>query len=232
MDDVWLLDELAYAGPEHLDPAFVAGFDRKQGFPDAGPDLAAFEAYGLDAGSSVVDLAAGTGQFALAAAARFARVVALDVSPTMVEALRRAVAERGLSHVDVVRGGFLRHDLAAGAFDGVHSRHGLHQLPDFFKAVALHRMARVLRPGGVLRIRDLIYDFGPEEAGEVFAGWFAHASADPATGYTADDYLRHIRTEFSTYRWLFEPMLAAAGFTIVDVAYEARLFGSYTCLKG
>jgi hypothetical protein len=24
----WILDEIAHAGPEHLDPAFVAGFDR------------------------------------------------------------------------------------------------------------------------------------------------------------------------------------------------------------
>jgi hypothetical protein len=29
-----MIDELAYAGPEHLDPAFVAGYDRKQGYPD------------------------------------------------------------------------------------------------------------------------------------------------------------------------------------------------------
>jgi hypothetical protein len=31
-----MIDELAYAGPEHLDAAFVAGFDRKQGYPDPG----------------------------------------------------------------------------------------------------------------------------------------------------------------------------------------------------
>jgi hypothetical protein len=36
----WMLDELAHAGPEHLDPGFVAGFDRKQGYPDFADDLA------------------------------------------------------------------------------------------------------------------------------------------------------------------------------------------------
>jgi hypothetical protein len=30
----WMIDELAHAGPEHLDAAFVAGYDRKQGYPD------------------------------------------------------------------------------------------------------------------------------------------------------------------------------------------------------
>jgi hypothetical protein len=115
--------------------------------------------------------------------------------------------------------------------DGVHTRHGLHQIPDFWKAIALRRIADMLRPGGVLRLRDLIYDFGPEEAPEIFAAWFAGAAADPAEGYTADDYATHIRTEHSTYRWLFEPIIAAAGFDITEVTYEGRLFGSYTCVK-
>ena len=38
-----MIDELAYAGPEHLDAAFVAGFDRKQGYPDPGEDLDALD---------------------------------------------------------------------------------------------------------------------------------------------------------------------------------------------
>jgi hypothetical protein len=40
MTKLWMLDELAHAGPEHLDPAFVAGYERKQGFPDPAEDLA------------------------------------------------------------------------------------------------------------------------------------------------------------------------------------------------
>src|ERR1700678_1306795 len=77
----WMIDELAHAGPEHLDPAFVAGYDRKQGYPDPAADLAAFEAHGLDAASVVVDIGAGAGQFAIAAARRFGHVTAVDVSP-------------------------------------------------------------------------------------------------------------------------------------------------------
>ncbi|HXT87914.1 MAG TPA: hypothetical protein VN714_01525, partial [Trebonia sp.] len=79
--------------------------------------------------------------------------------------------------------------------------------------------------------RDLIYDFEPGEASEVFAGWFAGAAADPAQGYTAADYAEHIRTEFGTYRWLLEPMLAVTGFDIVSVEFERRLYGAYTCVK-
>jgi len=113
----------------------------------------------------------------------------------------------------------------------VYTRNALHQLPDFFKALALERIARMLRPGGVLRLRDLIYDFRPAEAPAVFQGWLDHAAADPAAGYTSEDYAEHIRTEFSTFRWLLEPMLAAAGFEIVSADFERRLYGAYTCVK-
>src|SRR6516162_6182297 len=171
MTEAWITDELAHAGPEHLDPEFVAGYDRKQGYPDSAEDLAIFQAHGLDETSAVLDLAAGSGQFAAAA---------------------------GLANLDCVRAGFLSYDHSGPPADGVYTRNALHQLPDFWKAVALDRIAGMMRPGGVLRLRDLIYDFRPSQAAGVFRGWFEDAAADPADGYTASDYAEHIRTEFST----------------------------------
>jgi hypothetical protein len=50
-------------------------------------------------------------------------------------------------------------------------------------------------------------------------------------GYTRQDYIEHIRTEHSTFRWLFEPMLVAAGFEIVAVDFAGSVFGAYTCVK-
>jgi ubiquinone/menaquinone biosynthesis C-methylase UbiE len=225
-----MLDELAYAGPEHLDEGFIAGFDRKQGHPDPDEDIAAFAAHGLGGTSVVADLGAGTGQFAVPAARRFGRVIAVDVSPAMLTALRAKADREGLANLTAVRAGFLGFSPDA-RLDGVFTRNALHQLPDFWKAVALQRIAAMLRPGGVLRLRDLVYDFAPAEAAEIFAGWFAAAATDPAAGYTAADYAEHIRTEYSTFRWLLEPMLAAAGFEVTDVSYERRLYGAYTCVK-
>jgi len=226
-----MIDELAYAGPEHLDAAFVAGFDRKQGYPDPAGDLDALAARGLDVSSTVVDLGTGTGQFALAAARRFGHVTAVDVSPAMLALLRERAAGAGLGNLDCVRAGFLSYQHDGPPADAVYTRHALHQLPDFWKALALDRIARMLRPGGVLRLRDLIYDFRPAETGEVFRDWLGHAAADPAQGYTSQDYAEHIRTEHSTFRWLFEPMLAAAGFETVAVEFQGRLYGTYTCVK-
>ena len=226
MSDAWKLDELIHAGPEHLDPSFVAGYDRKQGWPDPEPDLAVFEAYGA---ASVLDLGAGTGQFALAAARRFRHVTAVDVSEVMVSELRERADAAGLSNLECVQGGFLSYSSAAPV-DGVYTRNALHQIPDFWKGIALQRIAGMLKPGCVLRLRDLIYDFTPAEADSVFGAWFAGAAADPADGYTAADYAEHIRTEHSTYRWLLEPLLAATGFEIVSAEYLGRLYGAYTCV--
>ena len=226
-----MIDELAYAGPEHLDPAFVAGYDRKQGFPDPGEDLAIFEAHGLGRTSAVLDLGAGSGQFALAAARRFGHVTAVDVSPAMNALLRERAAAAGLTNLDCVRAGYLSYDHPGPPVDGVYTRNALHQLPDFWKAVALARIADAMRPGGVLRLHDLIYDFSPAQAPGVFQDWFDHAASDPVAGYTGADYAEDIRTEFSTFRWLLEPILAAAGFQIVTAEYDRRLYGTYTCLR-
>jgi SAM-dependent methyltransferase len=234
VDETWMLNELAHAGPEHLDEGFIAGFDRKQGYPDPRADIAAFAAHGLDTTSTVVDLGAGTGQFAVAATGRFGRVIAVDVSPAMLAALRAkaeaTLGEAERSRLECVRGGFLSYS-PAEPVDGVYTRNSLHQLPDFWKVTALRRIAGMLRPGGVLRLLDLVYDFAPGETDAVFCDWFANAKTNPAEGYTAADYAEHIRTEYSTFRWLLEPILAATGFEVVDVGYERRLYGAYTCVK-
>ena len=160
-----MIDELAHAGPEHLDAAFVAGFDRKQGYPDPAEDLDAFEAQGLDA-----ELHGGGprhGHRAVRARGRPA-VRARDGGGRLAghaRLLRERAAAAGLANLDCVRAGFLSYQHAGPPADGVYTRHALHQLPDFWKALALDRIARMLRPGGVLRLRDLIYDFRPAEPG-------------------------------------------------------------------
>ena len=231
MARAWMLDELAHAGAEHLDPAFVAGFDRKQGYPDPAEDLAVLRDQGVGRAATLVDLGAGTGRLACAAAAHVARVVAVDVSPAMLAVVRERAAAAGLRNVECVRAGFLSYEHAGAPADAVFTRNALHQLPDFWKALALERIAGLLRPGGVLRLHDLIFDFQPAEAGAVLDGWLDDAAQDPSRGYTREDYAEHLRTEFSTFRWLLEPMLAAAGFTVATAGFDGAIYGAYTCVK-
>lgn len=230
MAEQWMIDELAYAGPEHLDPEFVAAYDAKAG-TGVDEDLAILVEQGLTETATIVDLGAGTGRFALPAARRFVRVVAVDVSPAMLGFLRERIAEAELSNVGCVRAGLLSYEHSGPPVDAVYTRNTLHHLPDFWKAIALDRIAGLLRAGGILRLHDLIYDFQPSEAGAVFDAWFAGAASDPTQGYTREEYIEHVRTEYSTFRWLLEPMLAAAGFDIQSVDYRGAVFGAYTCVK-
>lgn len=225
----WTIDEVAHAGPEHLDPAFVAGYDRKQGRPDPAPDIAILAAHGLGADATVVDLGAGTGQFALAAAAVFGRVIAVDVSAVMLDRLRDRAREA--PNLVCVQAGFLGYEHTGAPADAVHTRNALHHLPDFWKAIALTRIAAMLRPGGVLRLHDLVYDFAPSEAPAAVERWLDGAAASAADGYTRADLAEHVRTEHSTYRWLLEPMLAAAGFEVVTAEYAGRVYAAYTCVR-
>jgi ubiquinone/menaquinone biosynthesis C-methylase UbiE len=231
MTKPWMIDELAHAGPEHLDPSFVAGYDRKQGYPDPAEDLAMLLEHGLDQTSTLVDFGSGTGRLALAAAPHVRRVVAVDISPAMQRLLHDRAARAGLSNIECVQAGFLSYEHTGPPADAVYTRHALHHLPDFWKAVALDRLARLLRPGGVLRLHDLIFDFRPAEAEKVLDRWLDDAAGDPSRGYTREDFAEHIRTEFSTFRWLLEPMLTAAGFEVLATAFRGPIYGAYTCVR-
>lgn len=217
----WMIDELAFAGPEHLDADFVSGYDRKQGRPDPSEDIAELQRHHV---RTVIDLGAGTGRFALAAAEVFESVTAVDVSPAMLAYLKQEAP-----NLTTVNAGFLTYQ--GEQVDAVYTRNALHQLPDFFKVLALQRIHDLLKPQGILRLRDLIYDFPPSEVDARFQDWFDNAAPDPEKGYTAEDYATHIRTEFSTFRFILERMLAETGFDILSAAYERGLYGAYTCVR-
>jgi len=225
-------DETAHAGPEHLDPAYVAGYDRKAAF-DPAEDLAVLRSRGFGRGSTLVDFGAGTGTFAFAAALYCKRVIAVDVSPAMVAAIRAKAARPGTSNVGAVRAGFLGYAHDGEPVEAIYTRNALHHLPDAWKAIALRRMADLLVEGGTLRLRDLVFSFEPADAEAGIRRWIdATASDDPARGWTRAELETHVREEHSTFTWLLEPMLARAGFEIVTSAYAPiGAYADYTCEK-
>jgi len=226
-----VFDELAQAGPEHVDPAAVADYDRKAGF-DPARDIALLGELGLEEGSTVVDFGAGSGTFALAAAPVAARVVAVDVSPAMVAAMRVKVAAEGVRNVECVQGGFLTYEHVGRPADIIYSRNALHHLPDFWKAIALSRVASMLRPAGVLRLRDLVYSFEPAGAETFVDAWIESGTASSSAGWTPDELRAHVRDEYSTFAWILEELLHRAGFQLEDVRYDAsKIFGEYVAVK-
>jgi SAM-dependent methyltransferase len=227
----WWLDELDHAGAEHLDPGYVVGYDRKAG-TDPAADVELLRGLGLDRTSTLVDLGAGTGGLALAAAPHCRRVVAVDVSPAMLAALRTGIEELGITNVECVRAGFLTYAHRGEPADFAYSRNALHHLPDFWKAVALRRVAAMLRPGGVLRLHDLVYGFEPAEADAAIEAWVAGGAARPEDGWTREELETHVREEHSTYDWLLRPMLRHAGFEVREATVRpTRTYAAYTCVR-
>lgn len=228
----WILDELAHAGPEHLDPGYVARYDEKAGV-DPEEDLAILRDLGLNETSTLIDVGAGAGALALAAAPFCRRVVAVDVSAAMLAALRQKAERLGIRNIEGVQAGFLSYEHMGAPADVVYSRHALHHLPDVWKAIALARIAAMLKPGGAFRLRDLIYTFDPAETEERFAAWVSRAPERPEQGWTRAELETHIREEHSTFSWLLEPMLQRAGFTIAEATSDpSGIFAAYTCVKG
>jgi ubiquinone/menaquinone biosynthesis C-methylase UbiE len=227
-------DELALAGPEHLDPGYVEAYERKTGFdPDeAGYELELLKPHGFGPDSTLIDYGAGTGWFSVAAAARCRRVVALDVSPAMVTALEQRRADQGVSNLEIVHAGFLSYEHRGEPADFAYCRNALHHLPDYWKALALTRIAAVLKPSGVLLLRDIVFSFEPDEADAYVGGWLDAAPATPEEGWTRSELEAHLREEFSTFSWLLEPMLERAGFEIASADYGTRrIFAGYVCVK-
>jgi ubiquinone/menaquinone biosynthesis C-methylase UbiE len=226
----WFPDELTHAGSEHLDPGYVPTYDRKSA-TDPDEDLGPLRDLGLDNAHTLVDLGAGTGTFALAAAPVCRNVVAVDVSEEMLGVLRERREGLGIMNIETVRGGFLSYQHQGAPADFVYSRHALHHLPDFWKALALQRIAAILKPGGVLCLRDLVFSFDLNQAESAIESWLAGASNDPALGWTRQELEIHLREEYSTFSWLLEPMIERAGFDIHDVQHKGAIYSRYICVK-
>jgi SAM-dependent methyltransferase len=221
----WYPDERDHAGPEHLDPAYVAAYDAKTRL-DLAMTLGLLRDHGLGPDATLIDLGCGTGLLAVAAAVEAGRVVGVDVSPAMLEVARRRSVE-----VQWVEAGFLTYAHEGEPPQLVHTRHALHHLPDFWKGVALSRIHDLLETDGVLVLRDLVYDFEPAESDRRVEEWLAAAAPTPAKGWTRAELETHLRDEHSTFSWLLEALLEHTGFEILERDVVGGIYASYVCRR-
>ena len=118
------------------------------------PDLGAVlvEASGVRAGQTVLDVAAGSGNAAIPAAATGARVVASDLTPELFEVGREAASRAGVE-VEWREADAEAMPFDDAAFDVVLSCVGVMFAPHH--QIAADELVRVCRPGGTIGLRQL-----------------------------------------------------------------------------
>src|SRR4051794_7094573 len=149
-------------------------------------------AAGVRPGQRVLDVAAGTGNAAIpAAAGAGADVVALDVCPELLESGRAAAVHRGAT-LEWVEGDAAELPFADGAFDVVLSCLGVMFVPDHERAAA--ELVRVCKPGGTIALLN----WTPAGfIGQMLKTLSAYAPPPPAGArspilWGSEDYLRDL----------------------------------------
>jgi len=122
------------------------------------------EAAELTPQDHLLDVGAGTGLLALAAAPSVAHVSALDVSPAMCAHLQAKLERLGVTNASVMVDNATHLPLADSSVDVVVSNYCFHHLRDADKDRALAEIRRVLRPGGRLVFGDMMFRLGVSES--------------------------------------------------------------------
>lgn len=115
---------------------------------------AAFLLPHLQPGMRLLDFGCGTGSITagLAGAVAPGEVVGVDIEPRQVEAARTLAAEQGVGNARFEVGSVYALPFSDGSFDAAFARSVLEHLAD--PVAALREVRRVLKPGGVIGVRD------------------------------------------------------------------------------
>lgn len=226
----WYYDDLRQVGTDFENAEAVAAYDRNQGTSDA-DDEALLDRLGVAAGTVLIDLGTGTARFPRAAARRGAQAWAVDVSAAMLAHGEARAREEGLTSIAFRHGGFLTYEHDGPPADLVTTKYALHHLPDFWKAAALARINRMLKPGGRLFLRDVVFSFEPRDYAAGAEGWISRMARADGSGFTRADFATHMRDEHSTFAWILEGLIERTGFRIISAEKEDPAYADYLCVK-
>jgi len=225
-----MYDEAAMAGVDFTDPKTAEKYDEDMGsWRDIrGENEEALRMLAPPAGGVMMELDAGTCELSLMAARRCRHVHAVDVSAAMLAVGRRKAERAGVKNITFHAAGFLGFELSPASVDAAASHIALHHLPDFWKFVALRRVARALRPGGRFLLKDVVFTLDgaePEAWAEQAVEGFARA-VGPVFG---ERFANHVKREYSTFEWIMQGLLERAGFRVVEQDRPAPILKRYVC---
>ena len=175
-----------------------------------------FTGLALDPGHRILDVATGGGHTAAALAGRCGRVVASDLTRSMLREARGLAAERRAGNVLFTAADAEALPFRDATFDRVTCRIAPHHFPDLRTAMA--EMARVIRPGGRIGIIDSTVPGEP--ALDAFLNGVEKVR-DPS----------HVRS-YRVEEWL--ELLAGAGFLLLQAAsiWKTHAFPEWVARTG
>ncbi|MHB1000114.1 MAG: class I SAM-dependent methyltransferase [Armatimonadota bacterium] len=228
----WQYDEFKHVGTDYESEEEVQAYDeRMQKLRNVPQEVDhALHDLELTSESTMLEIGTGTGEFAITAASRCRKVYAIDISEPMLRYAKTKADRRNVTNIEFRCAGFLTYEHEGEPLDAIVTQLALHHLPDYWKAVALVRMYDILKDGGKLFLRDVVFLDDIRNNPAVFDKWIAGV-ADASGEKMAQSLVQHIQQEYSTTNWIMEGLLTRTGFSIKSVNVNG-IMTTYLCVKG
>ncbi|MDQ1252651.1 MAG: putative AdoMet-dependent methyltransferase [Euryarchaeota archaeon] len=227
----WYYDELKQVGVDYTDIEEVKVYDlHMQKLRDIESESKSIrELLKIKNNDSVLEIGTGTGELALNISAYCKRVVAIDISKTMIHFARMKAENQNKKNIQFCIAGFLTYDNQSELFDVIVTQLALHHLPDYWKMMALKRIYSMLKEDGRLYLRDVVFPSKIQDYDSYFTNIIADLNKS-ARNKVAEETEIHIKDEFSTLDWIMEGLLKTAGFQIENIQSDGFI-ASYLCKK-
>ncbi|MDP4183026.1 MAG: class I SAM-dependent methyltransferase, partial [Bacillota bacterium] len=105
-----------------------------------------------------------------------------------------------------------------------------HHLPDFWKQIALLKMNKMIKIGGILYIHDVVFNFEAAEYKDKIDNWISFFEKNAGEKFK-EEVETHIREEYSAFKWVLDGMLERAGFRIENCRSNDSFVTEYHCVK-
>ncbi|MCK9614692.1 MAG: class I SAM-dependent methyltransferase [Candidatus Omnitrophica bacterium] len=227
----WIFNEKEHCGIDYSDIEIIKKYDvahqKFRNYKEEANHIV--KLLNLMPNDTIIDIGCGTGAFAINAASRCKKVIAVDVSEGMLNLLREKAKEKKINNIETICAGFLSYDHRGKKADAVVSVVALHHLPDFWKLIALRKINTALKNGGKFYLFDVVFSFPIKDYEKYFDAWIAEMQK--RVKQISEEAIVHIRDEFSTTKTHMELFLKEAGFSIVKKNMISPCTTEYLCAK-